>query len=218
MEVALANEIEKHEAIVQVMKDKEVTQKQETDHLIEVLNAKLCDYQVRMEACCTLDTANATLRSRVDELTHVEEIHAMRLDMFNHKMALEQTFRKSLQELDAQYLKKAYNAMAEESKNALVANAKLKDELQMQSIGVENLMLRFKAQADQFHKMKVENEILEKGSSLRLKEISSLKTAQLAADKKAAKALLELTEKTHETTNQFTMTIEVRTSLSRSCD
>ena len=33
-----------------------------------MLNAKLCDYQVRMEACCTLDAANATLRSRVDEL------------------------------------------------------------------------------------------------------------------------------------------------------
>ena len=40
MEVALANEIEKHEAIVQVMKDKEVTQKQETDHLIEVISTK----------------------------------------------------------------------------------------------------------------------------------------------------------------------------------
>ncbi|OQR82987.1 protein kinase [Achlya hypogyna] len=217
LEIALSNEIEKHEAVVQVMRDKELTQKQETDHLIEVLNAKLCDYQVRMEACSTLDDANATLRSRVDELVrqladenknHVEEVHAMRLDMFNHKMALEQTFRKSLQELDAQYLKKAYNAMAEESKNALVANAKLKDELQMQSIGVENLMLRFKAQADQFHKMKVENEILEKGCSLRVKEISNLKTAHVAAEKKTAKAHAEELEKAQAAAVDLAATIE----------
>ncbi|OQR82156.1 hypothetical protein THRCLA_11084 [Thraustotheca clavata] len=217
MEVALSNEIEKHAAIVAVMKDKEFTQKQETEHHIDVLNAKLCDYQVRMEACSTLDEANATLRSRVDELVqqlalenknHVEEIHAMRLDMFNHKMALEQTFRKSLQELDAQYLKKAYNAMAEESKNALVANAKLKDELQMQSIGVENLMLRFKAQAGQFHKMKVENEILEKGSSLRLKEIANLKSTQMMVDKKMGDLRQELTEQAQKDREELHKTIE----------
>ncbi|KAF0747180.1 hypothetical protein AaE_007830 [Aphanomyces astaci] len=163
MEAAMANEIEKHDAIMQVFKDRELTQKQDAEHCIEVLNAKICDLHVRIESCSTLESVNDSLRLRVDELrrqledeskNHNDEIHAMRVDMFNHKMALEQTFRKSLQELDAQYLKKAFNAMADESKNALVANAKLKDELQMQSIGVENLMHRFKTQADQYHKMK----------------------------------------------------------------
>ncbi|KAG9409842.1 hypothetical protein AC1031_020152 [Aphanomyces cochlioides] len=152
----------------------------------------MCQLQVHLESCSTLESVNASLRLRVDELmrqlelenkNHIEEIHAMRLDMFNHKMALEQTFRKSLQELDGQYLKKAFNAMADESKNALVANAKLKDELHMQSIGVENLMHRFKTQAEQYHKMKVENEILEKGSALRLKEISALKTSQYEVER-----------------------------------
>ncbi|CAK5128297.1 unnamed protein product [Aphanomyces euteiches] len=184
MEVALTNEIEKHQAIIQVLKDKELTQKQEADHSIDVLNGKMCQLQVHLESCSTLESVNASLRLRVDELmrqlelenkNHIDEIHAMRLDMFNHKMALEQTFRKSLQELDGQYLKKAFNAMADESKNALVANAKLKDELHMQSIGVENLMHRFKTQAEQYHKMKVENEILKKGSALRLKEVWSTK-------------------------------------------
>ncbi|ETV72735.1 hypothetical protein, variant 1 [Aphanomyces astaci] len=188
----MANEIEKHDAIMQVFKDRELTQKQDAEHCIEVLNAKICDLHVRIESCSTLESVNDSLRLRVDELrrqledeskSHNDEIHAMRVDMFNHKMALEQTFRKSLQELDAQYLKKAFNAMADESKNALVANAKLKDELQMQSIGVENLMHRFKTQADQYHKMKVENEILEMGSSLRLKEISLLKASQHGIDR-----------------------------------
>ncbi|ETW03860.1 hypothetical protein H310_05210 [Aphanomyces invadans] len=193
MEAAMANELEKHEALMQVFKDRELAQKQEADHCIDVLNSKICALHVRMETCSTLETVNESLQQRVDELRrqleadtkrHNDEIHAMRVDMFNHKMALEQTFRKSLQELDAQYLKKAFNAMADESKNALVANAKLKDELQMQSIGVENLMHRFKLQAEQYHKMKVENEILEKGSSLRLKEISLLKSLQHDMDRK----------------------------------
>ncbi|KAF1782665.1 hypothetical protein GQ600_11046 [Phytophthora cactorum] len=113
--------------------------------------------------------------------THAEEIHKVRLDMFNHKMALEKTFRKALQELDADYLKKAFNAMSEESKNALVANAKLKDELQLQSIGVDNLMHRFTQQAKHFQRMKVENEILEQESHLRLQEVATMKKIHLTA-------------------------------------
>ena len=50
--------------------------------------------------------------------------------------------------------------MSEESKNALSANTKLKEELFIQSNGVENLLQRFKAQGDEFLRMKVENEIL----------------------------------------------------------
>lgn len=39
------------------------------------------------------------------------------------------------------------------AQNALVANAKLKDELQLQSIGVDNLMHRFTQQAKHFQRM-----------------------------------------------------------------
>lgn len=99
----------------------------------------------------------------------------MRKDTFNHKMALEQTFRKTIQELDSEYRKKAFEAMSEESKNALSANTKLKEELFIQSNGVENLLQRFKAQGDEFLRMKVENEILDKGSTFRMKEIAYLK-------------------------------------------
>ncbi|RQM25489.1 hypothetical protein B5M09_000519 [Aphanomyces astaci] len=138
IEAAMANEIEKHDAIMQVFKDRELTQKQDAEHCIEVLNAKICDLHVRIESCSTLESVNDSLRLRVDELrrqledeskSHNDEIHAMRVDMFNHKMALEQ----SLQELDAQYLKKAFNAMADESKVdvfvcSVFVTSELKDE------------------------------------------------------------------------------------------
>ena len=55
--------------------------------------------------------------------------------------------------MDSDYLAKAFEEMSIESKEALTANAKLKEELFIQSNGVENLMRRFKAQGEMFHKL-----------------------------------------------------------------
>ncbi|KAG6957893.1 hypothetical protein JG688_00010766 [Phytophthora aleatoria] len=149
MENLLQREAEKHQEMLRLLEDEHATQKQQAGHEIDVLRRQVCQLELHVEAYDVLEAANGKLRDRVEQLmqemeqenkTHAEEIHKVRLDMFNHKMALEKTFRKALQELDADYLKKAFNAMSEESKNALVANAKLKDELQLQSIGVDNLI------------------------------------------------------------------------------
>ncbi|KAG6955629.1 hypothetical protein JG687_00011080 [Phytophthora cactorum] len=162
MENLLQREAEKHQEMLRLLEDEHATQKQQAGHEIDVLRRQVCQLELHVEAYDVLEAANGKLRDRVELLmqemeqenkTHAEEIHKVRLDMFNHKMALEKTFRKALQELDADYLKKAFNAMSEESKNALVANAKLKDELQLQSIGVDNLMHRFTQQAKHFQRM-----------------------------------------------------------------
>ncbi|KAL3674096.1 hypothetical protein V7S43_000046 [Phytophthora oleae] len=190
METLLQREAEKYQETLRLLEDEHATQKQQSEHEIDVLRRQVCQLELHVEAYDVLEAANVNLRDRVEQLmqemeqenkTHAEEIHKVRLDMFNHKMALEKTFRKALQELDADYLKKAFNAMSEESKNALVANAKLKDELQLQSIGVDNLMHRFTQQAKHFQRMKVENEILEQESHLRLREVASMKKMHLTA-------------------------------------
>jgi chromosome segregation ATPase len=62
-----------------------------------------------------------------------------------------------------------------ESKNALTANAKLKEELALQSVGVENLLQRYKKQEEQFLKLKIEKSMLAKTSHLQLNQIASLK-------------------------------------------
>ncbi|TMW56269.1 hypothetical protein Poli38472_008917 [Pythium oligandrum] len=192
MEAMLQREIEKHQAAVRMLEDEALTQKLQAEHEIEVLRRRASQLELHVEAYDIVENSNHALRERVDRLmqqledenqAHAEEIHKVRLDMFNHKMALEKTFRKALQELDADYLKKAFNAMSEESKNALVANAKLKDELQMQSIGVDNLMQRFNQQAKHYQKMKIENDILEQESHLRLQEVASMKKAQLQGER-----------------------------------
>ncbi|KAK1946936.1 hypothetical protein P3T76_000946 [Phytophthora citrophthora] len=190
MENLLQREADKHQETLRLLEDEHATQKQQAEHEIDMLRRQVCQLELHVEAYDVLEAANVKLRDRVEQLmqemeqenkTHAEEIHKVRLDMFNHKMALEKTFRKALQELDADYLKKAFNAMSEESKNALVANAKLKDELQLQSIGVDNLMHRFTQQAKHFQRMKVENEILEQESHLRLREVASMKKMHLTA-------------------------------------
>ncbi|ETO61940.1 hypothetical protein F441_19971 [Phytophthora nicotianae CJ01A1] len=207
MENLLQREAEKHQEMLRLLEDEHATQKQQAGHEIEVLRRQVCQLELHVEAYDVLEAANGKLRDRVEELmqemeqenkTHAEEIHKVRLDMFNHKMALEKTFRKALQELDADYLKKAFNAMSEESKNALVANAKLKDELQLQSIGVDNLMHRFTQQAKHFQRMKVENEILEQESHLRLQEVATMKKMHLTAARTIDKLKEDVHKEEHE--------------------
>ncbi|KAG2818869.1 hypothetical protein PC118_g7549 [Phytophthora cactorum] len=177
MENLLQREAEKHQEMLRLLEDEHATQKQQAGHEIDVLRRQEMEQENK---------------------THAEEIHKVRLDMFNHKMALEKTFRKALQELDADYLKKAFNAMSEESKNALVANAKLKDELQLQSIGVDNLMHRFTQQAKHFQRMKVENEILEQESHLRLQEVATMKKIHLTAARTIDKLKEDVSKEEYE--------------------
>jgi len=140
-----------------------------------------------VEAFQVLEQENKNLRERVEELLnqlgsedkgHAEETHRMKKEMFNLRMQLEQTFRKTLQELDAQSQRKAFDAMDDESKSALMANAKLKEELSLQSVGVENLLQRYQQIDDGFKKMKVDKSILEKNNDIQLQEIAGLKRHQ----------------------------------------
>lgn len=98
MELMLQREIEKHQASVRMLEDEHVTQKLQAEHEIAVLNRKVSELELHVEAYDVIESANVALRDRVDKLmlqleqdtkNHAEEIHKVRLDMFNHKMALE---------------------------------------------------------------------------------------------------------------------------------
>lgn len=98
MEAMLQREIEKHHATIRILEDEHLTQKLQAEHEIAVLNRKVSELELHVEAYNVVESANAALRDRVDKLmqqleqdskSHAEEIHKVRLDMFNHKMALE---------------------------------------------------------------------------------------------------------------------------------
>lgn len=98
MEALLQREIEKHQATIRMLEDEHLTQKLQAEHESAVLTRKVSELELHVEAYNVVECANATLRDRVDKLmqqlehdnkNHAEEIHKVRLDMFNHKMALE---------------------------------------------------------------------------------------------------------------------------------
>ena len=156
-------------------------------HKIDVLENKVRTLEQHLEAFHVMEEENVSLRDRVsglldqletEGLQHANDTHILKKEMFNLRMQLEQTFRKSLQELDGQYQKKAFDQMTEESKNALLANAKLKEELALQSVGVENLLQRYKKQEEEFMKQKQEKAVLAKTNLLQLNQIAALKRHQ----------------------------------------
>ena len=59
--------------------------------------------------------------------------------MMELRQQLEHTFRKTLSDSEKAHQRKAFEALASGAKDALLTNAKLKEELAVQSIGMKNL-------------------------------------------------------------------------------
>jgi hypothetical protein len=178
---------EKHDAEVDTILLESKSVEDDKAHTIEVLENKVRTLEQHLEAFHVMEDENVSLRDRVsglldqletEGLEHAKDTHILKKEMFNLRMQLEQTFRKSLQELDGQYQKKAFDQMTEESKNALLANAKLKEELALQSVGVENLLQRYKKQEELYMKLKQEKSVLAKTNLLQLNQIAALKRHQ----------------------------------------
>ena len=172
-----------------------------------------------------VEEENRRLRERVAELlgelekrgrNFAEESHRVKNDAFNLRMQLESTFRKSLHEMDAKYKEEAFQALANDSKNALIENSKLEKELTVQSIGIEALLKRYNNQLVKHRELKVENEILVKKDRLQSNEVRSLKQERLAAEARVASLQENLNElnalqvhankiekKLHETENEL---------------
>jgi hypothetical protein len=178
---------EKHDAEIDTILLESKAIEDDKTHKIEVLENKVRTLEQHLEAFHVMEDENVSLRDRVsglldqletEGLEHAKDTHILKKEMFNLRMQLEQTFRKSLQELDGQYQKKAFDQMTEESKNALLANAKLKEELALQSVGVENLLQRYKKQEEMHMKLKQEKSVLAKTNLLQLNQIAALKRHQ----------------------------------------
>jgi hypothetical protein len=82
-----------------------------------------------------------------ESTNHALKVHALKKDMVELRQQLEQTFRKALMETDRTKQQYAFEALHDSSKSALLANAKLKEELALQTLGRSNLDLRREKQA-----------------------------------------------------------------------
>jgi hypothetical protein len=142
-----------------------------------------------------VELENRKLRERVGLLMNelqkrgtdfAEETHRVKNDAFKLRVQLESTFRKTLQEMDVKYKDDAFNALGEDSKNALVENSKLERELTIQSIGIESLLKRYQKQLAAYRELKVENEVLVKKDKMQTTQLRELKRDRLAAEARVA--------------------------------
>ena len=107
-------------------------------------------------------------------------------------MQLESTFRKS-HEMDAKYKEEAFQALANDSKNALIENSKL-ERVNRAKYWNEALLKRYNNQLVKHRELKVENEILVKKDRLQSNEVRSLKQERLAAEARVASLQENLNE------------------------
>merc|ERR1719502_365826 len=89
------------------------------------------------------------------------DVSKINREMLEFRKTLEIQLKKSLTELEISYKKTAFDALSGESKNALLTNAKLKEELLLQNVGLENLKGRLEIQKDDVKSMSKDIKIFE---------------------------------------------------------
>ena len=89
------------------------------------------------------------------DIQHALTIHEMNKDMSIVRQNLEISLRRELLQMDHKYQQRAFASLSENFKTDIFENAKLKDEVTLQSIGIANLTLRLQKQnfdADKYRK------------------------------------------------------------------
>ena len=79
-------------------------------------------------------------------MNHSLGIHEMNKDMLTVRENLEGKLRHELTAMDNRYQQHAFSSLNEADKRDIFDNAKLKDEVTLQSIGIANLTLRLDKQ------------------------------------------------------------------------
>jgi len=156
----------------------------ELEHELVILKESLRKKEVDGAACQTLEEENSRLIRTVRDLQeklsalneeHQEEADALKKEAFNARVELEDTFRKTLQDLDKKYKGAAFAEISNESKNALKEKARAQNELAVQTIGIEALTTRYEAQVKLVQELRTNNGVLKEHQLVQAKKISSLK-------------------------------------------
>jgi hypothetical protein len=151
----------------------------------------ICQLRTDAAAMSDMDREVRHLRERVasllDELeiegrNHAEESHRLTKESFSLRIKLESTFRKTLQEIDGKYKEQAFAELANDSKNALVENSKLEEELAIQSIGIESLLERYKRQNERLVSAHRDAALSKTAESMRLEQLRKLKHERLTSE------------------------------------
>eukprot|EP01033_Poteriospumella_lacustris_P013358 gene13358-9564_t len=98
---------------------------------------------------------NLRLKASIDELeslyqkevtTHATQLHSLNRERKDLRKAMEEKLRKDLAGLEIAFQQQAFDALFDSQKLAMFENAKLKDEVAMQGVGITNLTGRLAKQ------------------------------------------------------------------------
>ena len=104
------------------------------------------DRMAHESARMNADVAALLAAREAEALRHAEAVHETKREMLELRQSLEHTFRKTLADAEQAHQARAFGALGAGAKDALLTNAKLKEELSLQAIGMKNLDLRHERQ------------------------------------------------------------------------
>eukprot|EP01029_Cantina_marsupialis_P006311 TRINITY_DN1690_c0_g1_i1.p1 TRINITY_DN1690_c0_g1~~TRINITY_DN1690_c0_g1_i1.p1 ORF type:complete len:469 (+),score=117.72 TRINITY_DN1690_c0_g1_i1:68-1474(+) len=183
LENAITAAKEKHQIEVSLLKAEKESAKDASSHEIESLKKEVLELTARCEGLTVLEDENTLIRDRMDKVMgelekaneeHHQSEHRLQQDSMQLRLQLESTFRKALQEMDTEYREKAFAAMDADSRNALLANSKLSEELALQSVGIENMVSKYEELENKYKKLKTDWSLLSQQESLHAQRVSSL--------------------------------------------
>ena len=128
----LAEVNETHQAEIELVRSEVDVVREEANHTSTIQDSRISQLSTDAAAMHDMDREVNHLRERVSDLlneletegrNHAEESHRLTKESFTLRIKLEQTFRKTLQEIDDKYKEQAFAALARDSKNALVENS-----------------------------------------------------------------------------------------------
>jgi len=138
-----------------------------------------------------LENSNAILKQSIEKIIdqmktksqeHALEMHHMNKAMLEARKKMESQFRIDLSKQDTYYQMKAFDELSESHKRAMLQNAKLKDEVILQGVGMANLGIRYKKQKAQSNVLTKElNGLYKKAKMLRdkLAKLATIKRQQV---------------------------------------
>jgi hypothetical protein len=157
------------------------------EDLLYQLGVNKNEYLLQLESYDVIERENYRARQDVnlyrDELSksknrNNEDIAKLRKEMFEIRMKIELTFRKTKKQSEEEYEKKANFTMREESDKAVVENARLKSVLTVKRDTVMAKMGQQKSKETRMKKEKIDRDISEKSVGLQEDEIELLERYQ----------------------------------------
>eukprot|EP01031_Cornospumella_fuschlensis_P028185 gene28185-34033_t len=136
-------------------------EREKYNHEINFHESEVAMLRINKQRMEDLQTENERLQVAIVQMEeqikqesqqHALSLHDMNKNMRLLRLAMESKLRRELTGLDISFQKEAFDSLHERQKQAMFENAKLKDEVALQGVGIANLSARLARQKIQYDK------------------------------------------------------------------